>query len=256
MPWARPPCTWPSTISGLTTVPTSSTRHVRADLRPARSRCRPRPRTGACRAGRRSCPGRRSRRRRCVGSTPSGRSCAANVASAISWIVTAPCPGRRGPRTRRRRTPGRSAEASSRCAAITLRLLDDLVARRDHGDAADGQRARPVGVHALAARSAVSPCSTSMSSNGTPSASATIWLHAVSWPWPCGAGAGDDLDLAGGQHPDRRRAPSRPRRSASDAEHPGRGQPAHLGEGRDADAELHRVVPARAAAACSARSSS
>ena len=25
-----------------------------------------------------------------------------------------------------------------------------------------------------------------MSSNGTPSRSATIWLHAVSWPWPCG----------------------------------------------------------------------
>ena len=25
-----------------------------------------------------------------------------------------------------------------------------------------------------------------MSSKGTPSRSATIWLHAVSWPWPCG----------------------------------------------------------------------
>ncbi len=33
---------------------------------------------------------------------------------------------------------------------------------------------------------AVSPCSTSTSSNGTPSSSATIWLHAVSWPCPCG----------------------------------------------------------------------
>ena len=32
----------------------------------------------------------------------------------------------------------------------------------------------------------VSPCSTSTSSNGTPSRSATIWLHAVSWPWPWG----------------------------------------------------------------------
>ena len=31
----------------------------------------------------------------------------------------------------------------------------------------------------------VSPCSTSMSSNGTPSWSATIWLQAVSWPCPC-----------------------------------------------------------------------
>ena len=32
----------------------------------------------------------------------------------------------------------------------------------------------------------MSPCSTSTSSKGTPSWSATIWLHAVSWPWPCG----------------------------------------------------------------------
>ena len=31
----------------------------------------------------------------------------------------------------------------------------------------------------------VSPCSTRTSSNGTPSLSATIWLHAVSCPWPC-----------------------------------------------------------------------
>ncbi len=30
----------------------------------------------------------------------------------------------------------------------------------------------------------VSPCRISTSSNGTPSWSATIWLHAVSWPWP------------------------------------------------------------------------
>jgi hypothetical protein len=32
----------------------------------------------------------------------------------------------------------------------------------------------------------VSPCSTSTSSNATPSSSATIWLHAVTWPCPCG----------------------------------------------------------------------
>ena len=31
----------------------------------------------------------------------------------------------------------------------------------------------------------VSPCSTRMSSNGTPSWSDTIWLQAVSCPWPC-----------------------------------------------------------------------
>ena len=33
---------------------------------------------------------------------------------------------------------------------------------------------------------AVSPCSTSTSSNGTPSRSATICDHTVSWPCPCG----------------------------------------------------------------------
>ena len=32
----------------------------------------------------------------------------------------------------------------------------------------------------------VSPCTTSMSSTGTPMMSLAIWLHAVSWPWPCG----------------------------------------------------------------------
>ena len=32
----------------------------------------------------------------------------------------------------------------------------------------------------------VSPCSTSTSSNATPSRSATICDSAVSWPWPCG----------------------------------------------------------------------
>ena len=32
----------------------------------------------------------------------------------------------------------------------------------------------------------VSPCTTSTSSKGTPSASAAIWLQHVTWPWPCG----------------------------------------------------------------------
>ena len=59
--------------------------------------------------------------------------------------------------------------------------------------------------------------------------------------------AGDHLDLAGGQHPDRHRLPAAGA-VAQRAEHPRRRQPAHLGVGGDADAELHRVVrrpPAR-----------
>jgi hypothetical protein len=32
----------------------------------------------------------------------------------------------------------------------------------------------------------VSPCRTSTSSGCTPSSSAAIWDHVVSWPWPCG----------------------------------------------------------------------
>src|SRR5215469_8662183 len=82
----------------------------------------------------------------------------------------------------------------------------------------------------------VSPCSTLMSSNGTPSWSATIWLQAV------GAGAGYHLDLAGGQHPDRCGLPAA-RAVGERAEHSGRCQAAHLGEGGDADAEPHLVAP-------------
>src|ERR1019366_278586 len=83
----------------------------------------------------------------------------------------------------------------------------------------------------------VSPCRTRMSSNGTPSWSATIWLHAVSWPCPCALDpvttstlpAGSILIAAAGA-------------VAQRAEHAGRGQAAHLGEGRDADAQLDRVI--------------
>ena len=59
--------------------------------------------------------------------------------------------------------------------------------------------------------------------------------------------AGDDLDLAGGQHPDGRVLPAA-RPVGQRAEHPGRRQPAHLGEGGEADAELDRVVRLPAAA--------
>ena len=53
--------------------------------------------------------------------------------------------------------------------------------------------------------------------------------------------AGDDLDLAGGQHPDRGLLPAAGA-VGERAEHPGGRQAAHLGEGGEADAQLHRVV--------------
>ena len=53
--------------------------------------------------------------------------------------------------------------------------------------------------------------------------------------------AGDHLDLAGGQHPDRRVLPAA-RAVGQRAEGARRGKTAHLGERRHADAELHRVV--------------
>ena len=59
-------------------------------------------------------------------------------------------------------------------------------------------------------------------------------------------GAGDDLHLAGRQHPDRRRLPAAGA-VGQRAEHAGRREAAHLGEGRDADAELHRVLTLPAA---------
>ncbi len=54
-------------------------------------------------------------------------------------------------------------------------------------------------------------------------------------------GAGEHLDLAGGQHPDAGVLPAAGA-VAQRAEHARRRQAAHLGERRDADAELDRVV--------------
>jgi hypothetical protein len=55
------------------------------------------------------------------------------------------------------------------------------------------------------------------------------------------AGPGDHLHLAGGQHPNRGVLPAA-RAVGQRPEDPRRRQPAHLGEGRDADAELDRVA--------------
>ena len=87
----------------------------------------------------------------------------------------------------------------------------------------------------------VSPCSTSTSSKGTPSRSATIWLHAVSWPWPCGEAPvmTSTLPVASIRMLALLPAAGAVVERAEDA---GRREAAHLGERRDADAELDRVV--------------
>ena len=62
-------------------------------------------------------------------------------------------------------------------------LLDDLVRRTEHDDAAETQRApgmRP----ATDRDTAVSPCTNDTLSNGTPSHSLTSWQKLVSCPWP------------------------------------------------------------------------
>jgi len=63
-----------------------------------------------------------------------------------------------------------------------LRLLHHPLGSIDYRGAADRQRTRAVGYPAPFGDTWVSPCRTSMSSNGTPSWSAAIWLHAVSCP--------------------------------------------------------------------------
>ena len=121
-----------------------------------------------------------------------------------------------------------------------LGLLDDLVARRDQGHAADRQGPRPVGVHALGRDLGVAVQHPDVLERHAELVGDDLAPRRLV-PLAVRAGSGDDLDLAGGQHPDRRVLPAAGA-VGQRAEHPGRGQPAHLGEGGDADAELHRVV--------------
>ena len=121
-----------------------------------------------------------------------------------------------------------------------LGLVDHLLGRLDHRDAADDQRAGAVGVQAPGRDLGVPVQHLDVVERhaqlvGDDLAPRRLVALAV-----C-ARAGDDLDLAGGQHPDRRGLPAAGG-VVQRAEHPGGRQAAHLGEGRDADAELHRVL--------------
>ncbi len=115
MPWARPPCTWPSTISGLTTLPMSSTHtYLRIFTRPVSVSTSIAHRCVPC--GKEKFSGSNVASESSEGSTPSGRLCAANAANASSAIDTPLSV----PRTVNFPSPNsRSfASASSRCAAI------------------------------------------------------------------------------------------------------------------------------------------
>src|SRR5206468_76284 len=78
-----------------------------------------------------------------------------------------------------------SSTASSRWAASVLAVsttLSQVLARQQPSTARD----REPPVMLPNGTSMVSLARTSMSSIGTPSLSATIWHHDVSWPWPWG----------------------------------------------------------------------
>ena len=120
MPWARPPCTCPSTISGLTTLPMSSTAtYLRIFTNPVSVSISVAHRWVPC--GKEKFPGSYVASASMLGSTPSGSACAANVARAISPMLT-PLSG--SPLTVKR--PGvhsrSSADTSSMPAAIGLAL--------------------------------------------------------------------------------------------------------------------------------------
>ena len=124
------------------------------------------------------------------------------------------------------------------------RLLDDLVGGVHDGDAADHERARAVGVQALVRDLGVAVQHLDvLERDAEPVGDDLAERRLVALP--VRAGAGQHLDLAGGQHPDGRRLPAAAD-VAERAQHPGRREPAHLGERGDAQPELDGVtaVPA------------
>ncbi len=92
MPCASPPWICPSTISGLTTAPTSSTHtYLRIWTRPVSVSTSTAHRCVPC--GNEKFSGSKVASESSDGSIPSGRSCAANTASAMSWMpVERPVP--------------------------------------------------------------------------------------------------------------------------------------------------------------------
>ena len=126
-----------------------------------------------------------------------------------------------------------------------LGLLDDLAGGLVDGDATHHQRPRAVGVHPLRARPGVAGDELDVVERHAEGVRDDLAPRGVVALTVRGR-TGHDLDLAGREHAHRGRLPATGAvgQRAQDA---GRRQTAHLGEGRDADAELHDVLAVAAA---------
>ena len=214
MPWAMPPCTWPSTIIGLTDLADVVDGDVLADLGHAGLGVDlDRAQVGAVREGERL-PGRWWSRPDSVGSMPSGRSCEVNASNATSWIVLA--------------EPGRALDPERAVVELQVVRVGLEHVRGDQPGLLDHRARRPAGRPCRRRRAtgsrrcpcrtatvAVSPWMTSMSSTGDAERVGGDLAPRGRVALPVRRRAGDDLDLAGGQHPDRWRAPSRRRRTSA-----------------------------------------
>ena len=119
-------------------------------------------------------------------------------------------------------------------------LLDDLVDGLDQRLAADDEGARAVGVQALGRDLGVAVQDLDvLEGDAQPVGDDLAEGRLVALP--VRGGAGDDLDRAGGEHPDAGVLPAAGA-VVELAQHPRRCEPAHLGEGRDPDAELDPVT--------------
>ena len=171
---------------------------------------------------------------------PSGRLCAACAANATSLMPIA----RSGdPFTLKLPfANSRSSSATSSWWATIWRALSTIFSPAcQTRDAADGERAAPVRVHARAARPRCRRAAPRRRPRSTPSWSATICANVVSWLWPCGEVPMTDLHGAERLEADRRAVPASDR-VADRAEDARRSEAAHLVVRREPDPDLLRVA--------------
>ncbi len=123
---------------------------------------------------------------------------------------------------------------------VAPRLVDDLVRGADHGLAADDERARAVGVKALVRDLGVTVQDLDVLEGDTQPVGDDL-AEGRLVPLTVRAHADDDLDLARREHAHARVLPAT-RAVVEAAEDTAGRETAHLGEGRDADAQLHGVL--------------
>ena len=240
MPCAIPPCTWPSTIIGLITLPTSSTAHVRADLRPPRLGVHlDRAQVGAVREGEVLRVEDRlgvDRRLHALGQVVRGEGRQRDLLDRLLRVRASPSPRTCRRRTRRRPRPP-PAGARRPCGPSPPPSARPGAPRRRRRPASGSRRcpcpAARTGCRRRCTLDVLERDAERVGGDLAPRGHVAL---------PVRGGAGDHLDLAGRQHPDAGRLPAAGA-VGQRAEHPGRRQAAHLGVRRDADAELHRVLP-------------